>query len=51
MTKQPFYRKYAKKSEPCPNSDVVHANGFYFGNNAELTASEVRTLCGLLEKL
>ena len=50
MTKQPFYRKYTKKSAACPNSDIVHANGFYFGNNAEMTPAEVKTLCELLEQ-
>ncbi len=51
MTKQPFYQKYTRDVEPCPNSDIVHANGFYFGNNAEMNADEVKTLQGLLEKL
>lgn len=51
MTKQPFYQKYTKNSAACPNSDIVHANGFYFGNNAEMTASEIKTLCRLVEKI
>jgi CDP-6-deoxy-D-xylo-4-hexulose-3-dehydrase len=50
MTKQPFYRKYSKHAEPCPNSDIVHANGFYFGNNAEMDAKDIKKLCKLLEK-
>lgn len=51
MTKQPFYQKYAPGAEACPNSDIVHANGFYFGNNAEMNSSDIETLSGLLEKL
>jgi CDP-6-deoxy-D-xylo-4-hexulose-3-dehydrase len=48
MTKQPFYQKYVKDTEPRPNSDLVHANGFYFGNNPEMTNEEINTLCELL---
>lgn len=50
MTKQPFYQKYVKDVDPRPNSDLVHANGFYFGNNPEMTNEEIDTLCGLLAK-
>lgn len=50
MTKQPFYQKYVHDTAPRPNSDLVHANGFYFGNNPELTDQEVNILCKLLSK-
>lgn len=50
MTNQPFYQKYIKDIEPQPNSDLVHTNGFYFGNNPEMTDKEINTLCGLLAK-
>lgn len=50
MTKQPFYQKYVADTAPRPNSDLVHANGFYFGNNPEMTDEEINTLCLLLEK-
>lgn len=50
MTKQPFYQKYVQDTAPRPNSDLVHANGFYFGNNPEMTDEEVETLCGLLKR-
>jgi len=50
MTEQPFYKKYVNDSAPRPNSDLVHANGFYFGNNPEMTPEEIATLCGLLKK-
>lgn len=49
MTMQPFYKKYVKDIEPLPNSDLVHENGFYFGNNPELTNSEIKVLCDLLK--
>ena len=48
MTKQPFYQKYVNDTAPRPNSDLVHANGFYFGNNPELTDEEVSIFCNLL---
>jgi CDP-6-deoxy-D-xylo-4-hexulose-3-dehydrase len=50
MTSQPFYQKYVKDTQPRKNSDLVHANGFYFGNNPEMTDEEIETLCGLLAK-
>jgi CDP-4-dehydro-6-deoxyglucose reductase, E1 len=49
ITKQPFYKKYVSDDLARPNSDLVHENGFYFGNNPDLTPEEVETLCGLLE--
>jgi CDP-6-deoxy-D-xylo-4-hexulose-3-dehydrase len=50
MTKQPFYKKYVKVDNPLPYSDLAHENGFYFGNNPEMTEFEVDTLCNLLMK-
>ena len=50
MTQQPFYRKYVNDPTPLPNSDLVHTNGFYFGNNPEMDEDELITLCLLLEK-
>lgn len=49
MTKQPFYQKYVNDITPRPNSDLVHENGFYFGNNPEMTEEEIELLCSLLE--
>jgi CDP-4-dehydro-6-deoxyglucose reductase, E1 len=50
VTKQPFYKKYVQQIDPCPNSDMVHDQGFYFGNNPEMTEEDLATLCNLLEK-
>lgn len=50
MLNQPFYQKYVKDTDPRPNSEVIHENGFYFGNNPEITAEEIAVLSGLLEK-
>lgn len=50
ITRQPFYVKYVNDSQQLENSDIAHDNGFYFGNNPELTEEEVAVLCGLLKK-
>lgn len=50
ITKQPFYQKYVTDSGSQPNSDLVHINGFYFGNNPEMTDKEINALCNLLVK-
>jgi CDP-6-deoxy-D-xylo-4-hexulose-3-dehydrase len=45
---QPFYKKYAEESTRCENAHFVHANGFYFGNNPEMTEEEIDTIITLL---
>lgn len=47
---QPFYKKYVKSNNNCVNSNFVQENGFYFGNNPEITQQELKILCSLLEK-
>lgn len=48
ITKQPFYKKYVKDVGSNPNSDLIHKNGFYFGNNPEMTSEEIDILCKLI---
>ncbi|MEK7801957.1 MAG: DegT/DnrJ/EryC1/StrS family aminotransferase [Pseudomonadota bacterium] len=48
MGMQPFYRKYVKGGAAQPNADYIHRNGFYFGNNPELTDDELVLLADLL---
>lgn len=49
MTRQPFYKKYAPKdATPCPNTHLVHTNGFYFGNNPDMPEEELVVLESLL---
>ena len=50
MTKQPFYKKYVENIKPCPNSELIHTNGFYFGNNPEMTEDELNFLSHLLAR-
>lgn len=47
---QPFFKKYVNDTKKRSNSDFVHQNGFYFGNNPEMTEQEINYLCKLLEK-
>lgn len=46
MTKQPFYKKYVNgiKKNKKTNANIAHEQGLYFGNNPELTESELKTL-------
>lgn len=50
IASQPFYRKYVSESVDCPNASFVHDNGFYCGNNSELTNEEITLLATLLRK-
>jgi len=44
MARQPFYRKYIANPGIQPNAEFIHRNSFYFGNNPELTDSEINLL-------
>lgn len=45
MTKQPFFTKYLKSTgNKYPNADLIHEQGLYFGNNPDLTSSEIDLL-------
>lgn len=48
MVRQPFYKKYARTNISCPNADTIHTNGFYFGNNPDMTNEELDVLGSLL---
>ncbi|MBU2025304.1 DegT/DnrJ/EryC1/StrS family aminotransferase [Patescibacteria group bacterium] len=50
ITRQPFYRKYLKNTQPCKNVDFIHTNGFYFPNNPELTRQEIGLLSRLISR-
>lgn len=47
MTKQPFYKKYMPQyveEMKGSNAELVHKQGLYFGNNPDLTESELKTI-------
>lgn len=49
MTQQPFFQKYIKNYSKynLPNALLIHNQGFYFGNNPELTKKELAYLADL----
>lgn len=51
MTEQPFYKKYVKKEKnlTIPNSKFIHENGFYFGNNPDMTKKEIQHIINTLK--
>lgn len=53
MTKQPFFAKYVKgvKAFRTKNSELVHTNGLYFGNNPELTKKEMDLIIRIFTSL
>jgi CDP-4-dehydro-6-deoxyglucose reductase, E1 len=52
ISRQPFYLKYLpSKKSINNNSDIVHRQGLYFGNNPELTKNELETLVDVFSKL
>lgn len=48
MAHQPFFRKYIGNPGMQPNAEFIHSNSFYFGNNSELSESELDLLGKLL---
>jgi len=47
MTKQPFFKKYINKNTKLmknSNSGIIHKQGLYFGNNPEMTNSEMKRI-------
>jgi CDP-6-deoxy-D-xylo-4-hexulose-3-dehydrase len=52
MVMQPFFRKYVKrKSLQCPNSELIHQNGLYFGNNPDLTQKEIKKIIDIFTSI
>lgn len=50
MVNQPFFNKYVKTNPILvnQNANLIHQNGFYFGNNPELTDDEISLILKLL---
>jgi len=44
INNQEFFVKHVPKSHNLPNAEYIHHNGFYFGNNPELTQKEINLL-------
>jgi CDP-6-deoxy-D-xylo-4-hexulose-3-dehydrase len=50
MQEQPFYKKYVTELYDMPGADMMHANGFYFGNYPELLEEDLVIIENLLKK-
>ena len=51
MENQPFFKKYCSAEQgKCENAEFIHGNGFYCGNNPELTEEELNFICELISK-
>ncbi len=48
IMRQPCFKKYIQSEYVFPNADQIHYQGFYFGNNPELSEKEVDVLCNLV---
>ena len=48
IAEQPFFKKYINSKQDYPNASFIHKNGFYFGNNPDMTEQEINILCNLL---
>lgn len=44
IIKQPFFLEHTKKRFLLPNAQKIHDAGFYFGNNPEMTKTEIELL-------
>src|SRR3989344_3286187 len=57
MLLQPFFKKYLlyylglERLFDCPNAELVHRQGFYFGNNPELTKEEIKDIKSIFSNL
>jgi len=49
ITKQPFFKKNISSKYICKNSDFIHSNGFYIGNNPELNQEEIERICKIIQ--
>jgi len=53
MTKQPFFEKYNTSAHKSVirNAELVHTQGLYFGNNPELTQSDMKQIIRIFTTL
>jgi len=49
ISKQPFMKDKQYFVTEVPNSEIIAQNGFYFGNNPEMTEEEVKRLTDLIK--
>ena len=49
MALQPFFVKHIGSKFNTPNAKLVHEQGFYFGNNPELTKKEIKEILSIFK--
>lgn len=51
MIQQPFFKKYVVDNQiKTPNAKLIHENGLYFGNNPDMTDSDINTILKIFIK-
>jgi CDP-6-deoxy-D-xylo-4-hexulose-3-dehydrase len=50
MQRQPFYKKYAKKTYDLPGVEIIHHNGFYCGNCPDYSEKELSIILDCILK-
>jgi CDP-6-deoxy-D-xylo-4-hexulose-3-dehydrase len=52
IVKQPFFEKYESEysMQKCPNAQLVHDQGLFFGNNPDLTDTEIKKIIRIFTK-
>lgn len=50
MFLQPFYKQFTSGKSRLKNASFIHENGFYIGNNPEMTKIEIETIKSLCRK-
>lgn len=49
LDSQPFFKKYFPGEEKsCPNAELIHSQGFYCGNNPEMTPEDIAEIRSLI---
>jgi CDP-6-deoxy-D-xylo-4-hexulose-3-dehydrase len=48
-SEQPFFKKNVFSESNCPNAQLIHKQGFYCGNNPEMTEEELNKIISLIK--
>lgn len=51
ITSQPFFKRYIKKKYETSNAKIAHNQGLYFGNNPDMTDSEIKKIVSIFNNL
>ena len=50
MLNQPFFKKYVNSDRDLINCNFIHENGFYCGNNPDMTEEDILTISNVIKK-